>query len=514
MTAPSNAYVIKDGQFLKVMTRKSSSIYPCYVARFLSGTSAQGGYATTSATMKERIKSLFHLDELADLREKQADGTTKSVGFVGLVNPSGSNAKYHNLTTRGAGLAHREGAVPLEHMNDAGLNTLADAAIDAVRSSFANVIVLDVSVTSAFYLMTDKVVWTLKTVGGNAIMQYELGSVAKRTSKAFRPGYWDASLNPTQQVVSGQALTMEMSVQNAEGTLVRSVLLTTKARVLWEASQGRPQWRYSTAEPSYMRQMTSAAVAMVDLYEADIDKFDYLPGSSSGVAAQAPKFYAGVSADWPSMSSPAAAGWYFCAALALYTEKEEWGARAVYVDSTGTAKYYKDLPDPRTQLVLGMKLTNAATETDRPNDTYRTIELYARVSGGWYEQYPKIRVRVGVYGTNIPVSADATVITDRDGNVIPHKTNITGLNINVELTQQNSQYSKVVTQAYKTQALMNQYGGSRYYDCGTGVYYKLDQDPSHWSVVCLGADGSEHEFEGDITWYGGGVGAEVSKPAQ
>lgn len=514
MSAPTSAYVIKDSNFVKVMTRKGSTLYPCYVAKFLSGTSAQGGYATTSSTMRERIKSLFHLDEIADVREEQADGTMKSVGFVGLVNPSGSNAKYHNLTTRGAGITHREGAALLEHMNDAGLNTLADAAIDAVRSSFANVIVLDVSVTSAFYLMTDKVVWTLKTVGGNAIMQFELGSVAKRTSKAFRPGYWDASLNPTQQVVSGQALTMEMSVQNAEGTLVRSVLLTTKARVLWEASQGRPQWRYSTAEPSYMRQMTSAAVAMVDLFEADVDKFDNLSALSSSVAINPPKFYAGVSADWPTMSSPAAAGWYFCAALALYTEKEEWGARAVYVDSTGTAKYYKDLPDPRTQLVLGMKLTNAATETDRPNDTYRTIELYARVSGGWYEQYPIIRVRVGVYGTNIPVSADATVITDRDGNVIPHKTNITGLNINTELTQQNSQYSKVVTQAYKTQALMNQYGGSRYYDCGTGVYYKLDQDPSHWSVVCLGADGSEHEFEGDITWYGGGVGAEVSKPAQ
>lgn len=75
MAAPSSAYVLADGQFLKVMTRKGSTLYPCYVARFLSGTSAQGGYATTSSTMRERIKSLFHLDEIADVREEQADGS-------------------------------------------------------------------------------------------------------------------------------------------------------------------------------------------------------------------------------------------------------------------------------------------------------------------------------------------------------------------------------------------------------------------------------------------------------
>lgn len=514
MAAPNSAYVTKDGSFLKVMTRKGSTLYPCYVARFLSGTSAQGGYSTASTTMRAAIKSLFHLDELADVREKQADGTMKSVGFVGLVNPSGSNAKYHNLTTRGAGLAHREGAAPLEHLNDAGLNTLAEAAVTAIRSSYANCIVIDISVTSAFYTMTDAVQWSLKKGGGTLIMQYSLGAVAQRVTKSFRVGYWDASSNPTQQVVSGETLSMQITASNAEGDTERPTSLTTLPRVLWEASHGRPQWRRTATEPSYMVDVRGAAVAAVDVYEADVDKFQYLPSGSSGVAAQAPKFYNGPSSDWPTMSAPAAAGWYWCADLALYTGVEAWASRAVYVDATGTAKYYKTLTDPRTQLIIGMRMTNAATETDRPSDTYRTIELYARVAGGWYEQYPKIRVRVGISGgSGIQAAMDATLITDRQGNEVAHATNLTGLNISAELTEDSRGFSRVFEEVYRSQALMNRYGGSSYYDTGNGVYYQLDhRNDLRWSVVCLDGSGSEHEFSGDITWQGGAIGVEVTEP--
>ena len=511
MAAPSSAYVLADGQFLKVMTRKGSTLYPCYVARFLSGTSAQGGYATTSSTMRERIKSLFHLDEIADVREEQADGTMKSVGFVGLVNPSGSNAKYHNLTTRGAGLAHREGAALLEHMNDAGLNTLPVAAVDFIRSRFANIIVADVSVSSAFYLMTSAVQWVLRK-GSTPIMMYSLGEVAQRNSKSFRVSYYDASSNPTAQVASGESLPMDVKGTNGEGTTTYTTTIATLPRVLWEASQGRPEWRYSASEPSYMADIRAASVVRVDLYEADVDKFNNLSNIVSSVPINPPKLYAGTSDDYPTMSSAPSAGWYYCADLAQYTGEDAWAARAVYVDSTGTAKYWKALSDPRTQLFIGMSLVDAATESDRPSNTYRTLELYAEVRGGWYEQYPTIRVRVGVSGGSGAVAAmDATLITDRQGSEVPHSTNLTGLNINTQLTQADGSFVKSWTQVYRSQAIMTQYGGSRYYDAGNGVYYQLDHSNDlWWSVVCLDSSGNEHDFEGDITWEGGAIGASTA----
>lgn len=114
MTAPSSAYVLADGQFLKVMTRKGSTLYPCYLARFLSGTSAQGGYATTSSTMRERIKSLFHLDEIADVREEQADGSfvkswTQVYRSQAIMNQYGGSRYYD----AGNGVYYQ-----LDHSND------------------------------------------------------------------------------------------------------------------------------------------------------------------------------------------------------------------------------------------------------------------------------------------------------------------------------------------------------------------------------------------------------------
>ena len=134
------------------------------------------------------------------------------------------------------------------------------------------------------------------------------------------------------------------------------------------------------------------------------------------------------------------------------------------------------------------------------------------MAGGWYEQYPRIRVRVGISGgSGIQAAMDATLITDRQGNEVAHATNLTGLNISAELTEDSRSFSRVFEEVYRSQALMNRYGGSSYYDTGNGVYYQLDHSNDlWWSVVCLDGSGNEHEFSGDITWQGGAIGVEVT----
>ena len=502
MSAPTSAYVIKDGNFLKTLTRQGSTLYPCYVARFLSGAHSQGGYSTTAAAMRENIKDLFYLDGIYDVRE---NGTT--VGFVGYVTQGSANAGFHNLDTRGSGATLRQEAQANILLNDAGLNTMPYVTTGNLLSTFANVIVLQIDVTSAFYLMTDDVKWDLTTAGDNVLMTYDMGEVQKRITKSFRVGYWDASSNPTQQVTSGQSLKIKLYATNAEGTKSRVTTLTTQPRVLWEGGSGRPEWHYTTTAPTTVNDMKNAAAASVDIFESDVPKFDDLPGSSSGVAAQAPKFYAGPNADYPTMTSAAAAGWYWSPMLALYTDYDAWSLRAVYVDSTGTAKYYKALLDGRTQLVIRIEVKAAAVESDRPSDTYKTFTLTAEVVGTWFESYPTIRVRVG-YVEGSATTGDGTVVTDINGNVVPHSTNIIGLSLNNNLTQTNKKFTKSFTQVYKSQALMNQYNGTRYYDAGNGAYIDFDKTKS--SVVCLDSSGDEHPFQGDILWYGDSVHGNVS----
>lgn len=515
MKAPIHAYVTDDeGSFLKLTIQRDSTPYSHFVARYLKGSAAEGGYSPVPQQMKNAVMTLFHLDHLADVFLRVSPTEVRLVGFVGLVLQGGGNEQYHDIAVRGSGLREfKEGGGTYLYLNDAGLNTRPDVGISDLKSTFANVIVIDVSVSSSVYQPTDSAAWELLSTDGQQLMRYNLSAPPARTTRGYRVGYWDASLNSSPQITDGQMLSIVLSATNEEGTTSRNTYLTTKPRVLWEALQGRPEWHRSESQPTTVSQMMAAPIASVDLYEADLDKLDYLPGSPSGVAAQAPAFYDGPERDWPTMSAPAAAGWYYSPMLPQYTKINAWGLRAIYVDDTGLAKYYTAITDAKTLLIIGIRMRNSATEPDRPNNTYRTIELYCSVSGGWYEGYPSIRVRVGVYGAagSIPVSGDATVITDMDGNTVPHTTNVSGLNINTVLTDSNKSYSNTFTNVYSSQALMNQYGGEIYYDTGKGVYYNLDQNPEHWSVVCLDADGAEHPFEGNIKWFGGAVAAETTE---
>lgn len=498
MKAPSSAYVIsEDGNFVKAVLTRDEVQYLSYVARFLSGTQASGGYSTTADGMRDAIKSIFHLDLLID----------HAGGFLGAVEVSGANEKFHNIAARRSGMRMAHEGKEYRILNDAGLNTLAEVQYVSPLSLFANVIVLDITVKSSFYAMTDSSQWKL-TKGGTPLMLYGLGAVPARSSRTFRVRYYDASSNPTEQVSQGDALNVNVTAVNDEGTMSLDRGISAGRRVLWEASQGRPEWYHSADEPSVLKDISAAAVSSTDLYEDELDLLEALSGIPNTVPAQAATFYKGLVRDYPQMSVPQAAGWYWSASLAQYLG-DEWAMRAIYVNAQGKAQWYKQLTDPVTQLVIGLRITDAATETDRPSNTYRTFELYAR-TGAWHEAYPRIRVLVGV---SVPVPGsigavyDATVITDREGNAVPHSTNIgSSLNINAELTASSPSYSKSVTQVYRTRSLMTRYGGTKYYDAGNGVYYALDRTKP-WSVVCLDDDGTEHEFEGEITWVGGSIGA-------
>lgn len=95
---------------------------------------------TDYTTMKTR----FYLDDVVGLKE----------GVVGLVNPLGANAKYHNLTTRGG-----KGRVGnMQMLNDGGLNTkpLAEWVNESgYYGSTYDGFLISVECFSAYYLDTD-----------------------------------------------------------------------------------------------------------------------------------------------------------------------------------------------------------------------------------------------------------------------------------------------------------------------------------------------------------------------
>lgn len=135
MKAPIYAYVVgEDNNFLKVVTRDSSGVYRSFVARFLRGSRAEGGYSESPADMIDDIKALFRLDDLLLVRQKQSDGGMKVMGFVGMVRTDGPWAEYHNMDKRSAGVASGRDGRTYVCLNDAGLNILPHVVLEAVAT--------------------------------------------------------------------------------------------------------------------------------------------------------------------------------------------------------------------------------------------------------------------------------------------------------------------------------------------------------------------------------------------
>lgn len=151
MAAPASAYRQKGGSFLTLAVRRDGEYLLHYVAKYLKGLPADGGYSPEDAALRSVVKVLFHLDHLLDIRERQEDGTDKVIGFVGGVDADGENVKHHNLTTRYGGMKGGREDGSVIWLNDAGLNTMGDIGEVTVEYLFANAFRLTVPATAPFY---------------------------------------------------------------------------------------------------------------------------------------------------------------------------------------------------------------------------------------------------------------------------------------------------------------------------------------------------------------------------
>lgn len=120
-TVPAAAYLGK------LVFTQGSTMKNIYVAKFLFGTRANGGYydtsgaanitnATTAAAIRTKICQEFSLDEIEAVWQ---NGYAK--GFVGLVRQGGSLINYHDMTKRAGHKLTRNG-VTYVALNDAGLH--------------------------------------------------------------------------------------------------------------------------------------------------------------------------------------------------------------------------------------------------------------------------------------------------------------------------------------------------------------------------------------------------------
>lgn len=111
----------------KLVFKKGSTVKNIYIAKFIFGTRANGGYydtggtanisnATTAAAIRTKICQEFNLDEIEAVWQ---NGYAK--GFVGLVKDGGSLINYHDMTRRKGHKLTKNG-VTYYALNDAGMH--------------------------------------------------------------------------------------------------------------------------------------------------------------------------------------------------------------------------------------------------------------------------------------------------------------------------------------------------------------------------------------------------------
>lgn len=124
-TVPASAYIGR------LKFKKGSTVINHYIAKFLFGTKANGGYydtgdvanisnATTAAAIRTKICQEFSLDELEAVWQ---NGYAK--GFIGLVIEGGTLAQYHDLTRRRGHKLTKNGVTYIA-LNDGGLHVRGD----------------------------------------------------------------------------------------------------------------------------------------------------------------------------------------------------------------------------------------------------------------------------------------------------------------------------------------------------------------------------------------------------
>lgn len=220
MKAPATAYVIIGNVFLKVLVKGSGYTYRSLVAKYLTT------YSSSSSEMKERVKALFRLDDISDVRRKQSDGTLKTVGFIGWVREGGANARYHNMSKRKAGEEADKSGATYIMLNDAGLNTLGSGTLSEVAFAFGNYWHLEVTASSTFYEGADAVARLTSSGQTHASVSKALSKNSSAVLKLTNTG----GMTFFEEASSASVVT---EVTNDEGTYTTTAAVSVLAPLNW-----------------------------------------------------------------------------------------------------------------------------------------------------------------------------------------------------------------------------------------------------------------------------------------
>ena len=222
MKAPATAYVIKGNVFLKVLVKGSGHTYRTLAAKYLTT------YSSSAAQMKDRVKALFHLDDICDVIEKQPDGTMKVIGFIGMVREGGANARYHNMSKRKAGTKADKSGVPHVLLNDAGLNTLGSGTLSEVAFAFGNYWHLEVTASSTLYEGAEAVTKLMSSLAGQ--IHASVAKTLEKNSSAVLKLTNRGGMTFFEQASYASVVT---EVTNDEGTYTTTAAVRVLAPLNW-----------------------------------------------------------------------------------------------------------------------------------------------------------------------------------------------------------------------------------------------------------------------------------------
>ena len=149
------------------------------------------------------FKLRFYLDEVIGGKE----------GVVGLVNPSGINATYHNLATRqGKGRIGNYVA-----LNDGGLNTLGTVSIGTLSSLFGLGVIIPITYRNAFYVDSDDIRIMYRKNGSPTWIEY---SSRAGTPQGEELTYNGSLTSETGDLHPNDLVYVKVKNVNAEGTFI------------------------------------------------------------------------------------------------------------------------------------------------------------------------------------------------------------------------------------------------------------------------------------------------------
>ena len=149
------------------------------------------------------FKLRFYLDEVIGGKE----------GVVGLVNPSGINATYHNLATR-QGKGRFGNYVAL---NDGGLNTLGTVSIGTLSSIFGLGVIIPITYRNAFYVASDDIRIMYRKNGSPTWIEY---SSRAGTPQGEELTYNGLLTSETGDLHPNDLVYVKVKNVNAEGTFI------------------------------------------------------------------------------------------------------------------------------------------------------------------------------------------------------------------------------------------------------------------------------------------------------